>query len=674
MQSFDLNNRTDKTYGLDTASFNLPENMTNMMSCVLAPAEQSHGHNHAEYELFWFTGGPAKVTNGTETVDLPQGHAVLFEPFESHIIKNPDPEKPLEFLSLYWLGTLTGQNDAQAAETVRDTLVFSTPPTPNGDLHLGHLSGPYLAGDVLSRSLRQSGHKIWYGSGRDDHQTYVPVQAAKQGTSPEETARFFAQMIQNTWSRAGISMDGVTVPDRDGGYADFVRQGIARLKERGLIFEKDAPAAFDANGIYLHEAHIQGICPHCHEGSDGNACEACGRPNDCVDLIDPRIRSSNAAPTIRTEKRLYFRLSAFEDVLAQYVRMAQMPARVVDLCAQMLEDGLPDICISHPGDWGISHDIPGHEHAIVYVWFEMAFGYLWQAAEGTDISGDRWTRAKKVYDGGTDIAHCYGFDNAYYHALLFPAVYFGLDMGLTPPRYHVVNELLDLGGSKFSTSRGHLIWARDVLSVVPTDYVRFALSYDRPEGVRSNFLPENAIDLLNSTFAEDLNFWVNTLSHAVGSDETLPDIGAWTVEQRGFLASVTRLTDQIDASLSLKGFSSRGAARDIRALIAAGARFTDTQAPFLISDNPRNANYRRTAIALLAYGLRCLARASAPILPETSTGLGAFLGLATNDSPNAFLPGGHRIFPSRAPKLEPIKSFQAASPSASANSVLKMAI
>ena len=663
MQSFDLNNRTDKTYGLDTASLNLPTNATNMMSCVLAPAEQSHGHNHAEYELFWFTSGPAKVTNGTETVDLPQGHAVLFEPFESHIIENPDPEKPLEFLSLYWFGSLTGLKDAQAAETQRDALVFSTPPTPNGDLHLGHLSGPYLAGDVLSRSLRQSGHKTWYGSGRDDHQTYVPVQAEKQGLSPEETAQSFAQMIQTTWRNAGISMDGFTVPDRDGAYADFVRQGIARLKERGFIIEKDAPAAFDASGTYLHEAHIQGICPHCHEGSDGNACEACGQPNDCVDLIDARVRSSNAVPAIRTEKRLYFRLSAFEDALAQYVRMAQMPAKVVDLCAQMLEDGLPDICISHPGDWGISHDIPGHEHAIVYVWFEMAFGYLWQAAEIVNGPGDRWKRATKVYDGSTDIAHCYGFDNAYYHALLFPAVYLGLDMGLTPPRYHVVNELLDLDGSKFSTSRGHLIWARDVLGTVPTDYVRFALSYDRPEGVRSNFLPDNAIDLLNSTFAEDLNFWVNTLAQAVGTGKTLPDIGSWTAEQQSFMASVTRLTEQIDASLSLNGFSSRDAARHIRALIAAGARFADTQASFLTSDNPRNANYRRTAVALLAHGLRCLARAAAPVLSETANGLGEFLGLAANDTPNTILPAGHRIFPNRAPKLEPIEAFQTTNPS-----------
>ena len=35
-------------------------------------------------------------------------------------------------------------------------IVTITPPTPNGDLHLGHLSGPFLAADVCARTLRQA--------------------------------------------------------------------------------------------------------------------------------------------------------------------------------------------------------------------------------------------------------------------------------------------------------------------------------------------------------------------------------------------------------------------------------------------------------------------------------------------------------------------------------------
>lgn len=36
----------------------------------------------------------------------------------------------------------------------RFTLVTAAPPTPNGDLHLGHLSGPYSGADIRIRAHR----------------------------------------------------------------------------------------------------------------------------------------------------------------------------------------------------------------------------------------------------------------------------------------------------------------------------------------------------------------------------------------------------------------------------------------------------------------------------------------------------------------------------------------
>ncbi|WP_371924820.1 class I tRNA ligase family protein [Pseudomonas sp. R5(2019)] len=52
-----------------------------------------------------------------------------------------------------------------------------TPPTPNGDLHLGHLSGPFLAADVMQRVLRQRGHDVLFVSYSDDYQSYLPRKA-----------------------------------------------------------------------------------------------------------------------------------------------------------------------------------------------------------------------------------------------------------------------------------------------------------------------------------------------------------------------------------------------------------------------------------------------------------------------------------------------------------------
>ncbi|MEZ5839496.1 MAG: class I tRNA ligase family protein, partial [Hyphomicrobiales bacterium] len=53
-------------------------------------------------------------------------------------------------------------------------IVTITPPTPNGDLHLGHLSGPFLGADVCRRALAGAGHDVLFVSYADDYQSYVP--------------------------------------------------------------------------------------------------------------------------------------------------------------------------------------------------------------------------------------------------------------------------------------------------------------------------------------------------------------------------------------------------------------------------------------------------------------------------------------------------------------------
>ena len=66
--------------------------------------------------------------------------------------------------------------------------ITATPPTPNGPLHVGHMAGPYIAGDVLRRFTEADGRAVLYTTGLDDHQTYVPVRGAKDGPQVQETA------------------------------------------------------------------------------------------------------------------------------------------------------------------------------------------------------------------------------------------------------------------------------------------------------------------------------------------------------------------------------------------------------------------------------------------------------------------------------------------------------
>ncbi len=52
-------------------------------------------------------------------------------------------------------------------------LVTITPPTPNGDLHIGHIAGPFLSADVFTRVQRQQGHDCVLVSYSDDYQSYM---------------------------------------------------------------------------------------------------------------------------------------------------------------------------------------------------------------------------------------------------------------------------------------------------------------------------------------------------------------------------------------------------------------------------------------------------------------------------------------------------------------------
>ena len=52
---------------------------------------------------------------------------------------------------------------------MKRVLITATPPTSNGDLHLGHLSGPYLAGDVYKRYCRLRGGTAFFITGGDDN-------------------------------------------------------------------------------------------------------------------------------------------------------------------------------------------------------------------------------------------------------------------------------------------------------------------------------------------------------------------------------------------------------------------------------------------------------------------------------------------------------------------------
>src|ERR1700688_4699121 len=88
----------------------------------------------------------------------------------------------------------------------RPVLILGPNPTPNGGMHLGHIAGPYLAGDVYARYQRARGREVIFTTGTDDSQTYVVTSARRLGSTPEELCRVSTGQIREALAAMGISV------------------------------------------------------------------------------------------------------------------------------------------------------------------------------------------------------------------------------------------------------------------------------------------------------------------------------------------------------------------------------------------------------------------------------------------------------------------------------------
>jgi methionyl-tRNA synthetase len=225
------------------------------------------------------------------------------------------------------------------------------------------------------------------------------------------------------------------------------------------------------------------------------------------------------------------------------------------------------------------------------------------------------------------IVHFFGYDNSFYHAILYPVLYRLAFPDWEPDIDYHVNEFYLLDNQKFSTSRKHAIWGRDILSPASVDAVRYFLSRTRPEGRRTNFDPAEYRAVLQGTLIGSWQRWLHDLGDRVRQwyGGTAPDAGAWTPEQVAFLARLdTRLT-AITGSLGRDGFSLNQASAELDGLVEDVIRFAAQEYPVAGIEVWKSTT--RTSIALELATARLIARCACPIMPRFAARLTAALGL-----------------------------------------------
>lgn len=582
--------------------------------CEIEPLGYSAKHAHHENETFLILEGQGSMEIAGEKAGVSAGDVILIPALSAHRLDNLASTGRLRFISIYWSAPLI-------ATLPKELLVIPAPPTPNGPLHVGHLSGPYLAGDVFTRYAALRGFRAFYAVGTDDNQCYVPAKGRQLGLTGKEVADQFVPTIMGALKNFGSKVHHELHPLGVDEHARFIQRTFTDLARTGAVELRKVRAPFcEDAGRFLYGAEISGGCPHCGRPTNGNGCEACGAYNDCGDLVHPTSNIGKGPVSLREVEKYYFPLSRYGEKLEPMLERVAMHPRLRSFYLQYLQRGLPDVAVSQFGSWGIScPDRPGQ---ILYEWFEMAGSYLYMADQIAQkhSTGRFWEGAESA------VVECFGIDNSFFYGFLVPALMMEMTPRFQPPKAFLFNFFYQLDGKKFSTSRNHAVWADDILASVPADVLRFYLALTRSEDKETNF---NLDDFAAFVRSELVGRW-QTLLHDFDADlEQLGRVvpaheGALTAEQERFLHRLNRLIHEIHECYSLEHFSLNRAARRLNELATEIAEYFDRS-----RGNATGDGLDMNALNVTTQGLRAWAAALCPIMPDFGGRLTATLGGTT---------------------------------------------
>jgi methionyl-tRNA synthetase len=362
------------------------------------------------------------------------------------------------------------------------TVMVVPPPTTNGPLHIGHLAGPYLAADIAARAARLRGERVLALGGVDVHQNYVLTMAENRGIEVDKLIADYRGRIDDAYCLGRIRTDAAADP-QDTAHQQAIARIVSDLIADGTFPMRELTLHRCADcARTLHHSYVAGSCSRCGSNASGGSCEGCGGFTSAQDLIDPACDRCGGAPVAFRANVPVLPMEDFRDRLVQVWTRATLSPRARHLVAGYLAGALPEIPLAYPTNWGIEF---GDLRLDVYL--EVGLATFYSVARFVDPSAHDLARERRAWDEVGELWHFNGIDNAFYFALMWPAVY--LAAGARPDQLAgtVVNEFFTLDGAKFSTSRDHAIWADEFLATEDPQIVRLYLAWQRPGSESSDF-------------------------------------------------------------------------------------------------------------------------------------------------------------------------------------------
>ena len=465
----------------------------------------------------------------------------------------------------------------------------------NARPHLGHAYSTIVC-DAIARRKRAMGIETWFLTGTDEHGQKIERSAKQAGRTPQEFATAIAGEFRALWDRLGLTYDDF-IRTTEPRHVRGVQKLFATLRDKGYIYK----GSYTGQYCVSDEAWVD-VAP-------GAPCPDCGRITETV-----------------SEENYFFKLSAFERKLLEFYDANpgfMQPESTRREVISFVRSGLKDLSVSRASfTWGIP--VPGDEKQVVYVWLDALANYMTALGYGSDAPEDQEKFAKFW---PADM-HLIGKEISRFHCVYWPA--FLMAAGIPVPKSVRANGWLLFDQGKMSKSRGNIVRAETVDTVLGSDALRYFLLREIPFGQDGNFTFDALVQRYNGDLA---NGYGNLVSRVVNMVHkylggVMPDAGPETSAETALREHAAQTITAFGPAFDDLSFSE--ALKNLWLLIAETDGYLTANAPWKKPADRAEDDHQKLqarVLATAAEAIRIITALAYPILPEAATKVWRQLGL-----------------------------------------------
>ena len=516
-------------------------------------------------------------------------------------------------------------------------------PYANGPRHIGHVAGFGVPSDVFSRYMRMAGHDVLMVSGTDEHGTPILVQADKEGVTPRELADRFNRVIAQDLTDLGLAYDLFTRTTTRNHYAVAQELFTGDWRNGYMIEMTDLVAISPSTGRTLPDRYIEGTCYICGFGeARGDQCDNCGNQIEPTRLIDPRSKINGETPEFTPTQHFFLDLPALSGAIREWLAEREATGTwrpsVLNFSKNLLDDVRPR-AMTRDLDWGIPVPIDGWRDQPTkrfYVWFDAVVGYLSASIEWARRVGEPERWREWWNDPEATSYYFQGKDNITFHTQVWPAellAYAGKgDRGGEPGTYGVLNlptevvasQYLTMGDQQFSSSRGHVVYVRDMLDRYGPDALRYFICAAGPETQDAEFTWAEFVQRNNSELVAGWGNLVNrvaTMTHR--SFGEIPPAGPLEAVDEELLAAVSDGFATVGGLLERQRV--RAATAEVMRIVGEANAYVSKTEPFRLKGDHERERLG-TVLHVLVQAVSDLNTMMSPFLPHGANAIHRVLG------------------------------------------------